>query len=85
MEREPVATLRVAEGGRIVIPAAVRRHLGLDVGTALVVTVEDDHLTLTNVKAARRRAQQRVRRHASRGVSLSKELMAERRKAAADE
>lgn len=73
-------TLRVADGGRIVIPAEVRERLGLEVGAELVMTVEDDHATLMNAKAARRRARRRVGRYVAPGASLSEELMAERKK-----
>ena len=79
------ATLRVAAGGRIVIPAAVRERLGVGVGGELVMTVGDDHATLTNARAARRRACERVRRHLPRGASLSGELMAERKQEAGRE
>lgn len=78
-------TLRVADGGRVVIPAEVRKRLGVDIGSELVLTFEDDRVTLTNAKAARRRAQERVRRYVSPGRSLSRELMAERKKEAARE
>ena len=74
--------LRVADGGRIVIPAEVRERLGLGVGADVVLTVEDDHATLMNAKAARRRARQRVRRYIAPGESLSEELMAERKREA---
>lgn len=79
MERGLCTTLRVADGGRIVIPAEVRARLGMEVGAELVLTVEDDHATLMNAKAARRKARERVRRYVSPGVSLSKELMAQRK------
>ena len=75
-------TLRVADGGRIVIPAGVRKRLGMRVGADLVMTVEDDHATLMNAKAARHRARQRVRRYVAPGARLSEELMAERKKEA---
>jgi AbrB family looped-hinge helix DNA binding protein len=78
-------TLRVAEGGRIVIPAEVRERLGLQVGADLVLTVEDDHATLMNAKAARQRARQSVRRYVAPGVSLSEELSAERKREAGRE
>jgi AbrB family looped-hinge helix DNA binding protein len=79
MESGRCTTLRVTDGGRIVIPAEVRAHLGMEVGTELVLTVEDDHATLMNAKAARRKACERVRRYVSPEVSLSQELMAERK------
>jgi len=82
MSQESRTTLRVAAGGRIVIPADVRKRLDLEVGTDLVMIVEDDHATLMNAKAARRRARERVRRHVQPDVSLSEELMAERKKEA---
>jgi AbrB family looped-hinge helix DNA binding protein len=85
MKEELRTTLRVADGGRIVIPAEVRERLGLDVGADLVMTVEDDHATIMNAKAARRRARQRVRRYIAPGVGLSEELMAERKKEAKGE
>jgi AbrB family looped-hinge helix DNA binding protein len=82
MRRELRTTLRVANGGRIVIPAEVRQRLGMDVGADLVITVEDDHATLMSAKAARQRARQRVRQYVAPGVKLSEELMAERKQEA---
>ena len=82
MKQELRTTLRIAEGGRIVIPADVRHRLGLEVGSDLVMTVEDDRATIMNARAARRRAQERVRRYIGPDVSLSEELMAERKKEA---
>jgi AbrB family looped-hinge helix DNA binding protein len=79
MTQELRTTLRVANGGRIVIPAEVRHRLGLDVGADLVLTVQDDHATLMNAKAARHRARQRVRQYVAPGAKLSEELMAERK------
>jgi AbrB family looped-hinge helix DNA binding protein len=82
MKREVHATLRVAAGGRIVIPAEVRRQLGLEVGTEVVLSVEEDCAILTSARAARRNALKRVRRYIPPGESLSQELMAERKKEA---
>jgi AbrB family looped-hinge helix DNA binding protein len=82
MKHELSAILRVADGGRIVIPAEVRERLGLEVGADLVMTVEDDHATIMNVKAARRRARQRVQKYIAPGASLSEELLAERKREA---
>ena len=73
------ATLKVADGGRIVIPAEVRERLGMEVGSELVLTVEGDCATLMNAKAARRRARERVRRFIPASAKLSEELMTERK------
>ena len=82
MPRELRTILRIADGGRIVIPAEVRQRLGLAVGAEVVMTVEDDCAMLMNAKAARRRARRRVEGYIAPGVSLSEELMAERKKEA---
>ncbi|HZZ44429.1 MAG TPA: AbrB/MazE/SpoVT family DNA-binding domain-containing protein [Tepidisphaeraceae bacterium] len=72
-------TLRVAEGGRIVIPAEVREQLEMGVGEDVVLTVEGDHVTLMNAKMARKRARERFRKYVSSDADLAKELMAERK------
>ncbi|MCL2646228.1 MAG: AbrB/MazE/SpoVT family DNA-binding domain-containing protein [Phycisphaerales bacterium] len=78
------ASLRIAEGGRIVIPANIRSQLKLEVGTEVVMTVKDGQAILMSKKEARRQACERmrefVRRHVPAGVSLSEELMAERKR-----
>ena len=75
-------TLHVAAGGRIVIPAEVRERLGMEVGAELVLTVQDDHATLINARAARRKAREGVRRYVNPKASLSRELMAQRKEEA---
>jgi AbrB family looped-hinge helix DNA binding protein len=72
----------MTEGGRIVIPAEVRKRLGLEVGSEVVMSVEDDKATLMSVEAARRWATEMVCRHIPPDVSLSEELMAERKEEA---
>ena len=78
------ASLRIAAGGRIVIPANIRSQLKLDVGTEVVMTVKDGQAILMNKKEARRQALEQarelVRRYVPAGVSLSEELMAERKR-----
>lgn len=71
--------LRVSEGGRIVIPLEVRKRLGIEAGSRLLLTLEGDHATLASVKAARCDARRRVSRYIKPHVSLSRELMAERK------
>jgi AbrB family looped-hinge helix DNA binding protein len=82
-------TLRIAEGGRIVIPAEVRAKLGFDVGTDIVLSMEEDRATLMNARdaarAGRRRAQALVAKYIPPGVSLSDELLKDRRAESARE
>lgn len=79
MSTAAITKLRVQQGGRIIIPAWARKRLGLKVGACMVLTVQADHATLTNARVARRNACGQVRRYVRGGVSLSGELMAERK------
>ncbi len=75
----------VGEKGRLVIPAAIREALGIEVGTPVVLRVEDNELRISTMMSRIRRAQERAQRYIKPGVSLSEELSAERREAAKHE
>jgi len=75
----------VGEKGRLVIPAGMREALGLNVGDAVELRVEDDELRISTIRSRIRRAQQSVRHLAPPGTLVSEELSAERRKAAKHE
>jgi AbrB family looped-hinge helix DNA binding protein len=75
----------VGEKGRLVIPAGMREALGLKVGDAVEIRVEDDELRISTIPSRIRRAQQSVRHLAPPGTLVSEELSAERRKAAKHE
>lgn len=60
------------------IPASVRRELGLAVGDALVVSAEDGRLVLERTGAVLRRIRDRLA-HIPSDVSLVEELLADRR------
>ncbi len=70
---------RVAEGGRIVIPAEFRRALGLDVGDEVILDLGEGQLTVLTPRQAIKRAQELVRRYVPKGHRLADELIAERR------
>jgi len=74
-----VSRAKLAEGGRIVIPAEYRRALGLNVGDRVVLQLDDGEVRLFSQPEAIRRAQELVRRYVPDGVSLVDELIAERR------
>jgi AbrB family looped-hinge helix DNA binding protein len=76
---------RVAEGGRIVIPAKYRRALGLEVGDEVILRLEAGELRVTSLAQAIRQAQDSVRRYVPEGRSLVAELLAERRREAGSE
>ena len=79
------ARARVNENGRVVIPAAFRKRLGIRAGDELVLRIEDDELRISTLGRNIARAQRLVKKHVKRDVSLVDELIAERRRAARDE
>lgn len=74
--------LKVNENGRVVIPAAYRKQLGINPGDEVILRLEDDELRITTIQARIKRAQRHVRKYVGAGVSLVDELIAERREAA---
>jgi AbrB family looped-hinge helix DNA binding protein len=78
----PEAKLKMTQNGRVVIPAAFRRALGINAGDVVLLRVEADELRLTTLKKRIERAQKRARQYLKPGVSLVDELIAERREAA---
>jgi AbrB family looped-hinge helix DNA binding protein len=76
---------KLVSGGRLQVPADIRRALGLADGDAVLLRVVDGELHVRPVHSALRRVQERLRPHIPAGASLSDELIAERRRAAADE
>ena len=79
-----MATFRskVTEGGRVVIPAEIRRQLGLQPGSEVVLSIANGELRIRSVQQAIEKAQELVRRHLGDGPSLADELIGERHEAA---
>jgi AbrB family looped-hinge helix DNA binding protein len=76
---------RIAAGGRIVIPARLRRELGLQTGDRVILDVNGGELRVRSLDAAIRRAQELVAEYVPEGISLADELIRERREEAARE
>ena len=71
---------KLVNGNRIVIPAAIRRSLGLRVGDAVILVLQDNgEVRLLTQTEAVRQAQALVRQHVAKDRSLVDELLAERR------
>jgi AbrB family looped-hinge helix DNA binding protein len=77
--------VRIAPGGRVVIPAEFRKAIGVEVGDSVVIELKDGELRLRSLDAAIRGAQAIVRKYVPEGVSLADELIRERREEAARE
>jgi AbrB family looped-hinge helix DNA binding protein len=74
--------LRLNENGRVVIPAAFRRALGIKPGDEVILRVDDGELRISTLRSRLERAQRHVRKYVKPGVSLVDELIAERRQEA---
>lgn len=81
----PSRHVRIAPGGRVVIPAEFRKALKVGVGDDLVIELVDGELRLRSLDAAIKRVQAIVRKYVPEGVSLADELIRERREEAARE
>lgn len=71
-------TLRLSQQGRIVIPAEIRRHLGMHPGEELVARVEDGQLVLEPQANILRRLHDRFAKLPAH-VRLSDMVIAQRR------
>lgn len=75
---------RLTNGNRVIIPATIRKGLGLRVGDLLTLVLEDNgEVRLLTQAEAVRQAQTLVRQHVDKDRSLVEELLAERREDAA--
>jgi AbrB family looped-hinge helix DNA binding protein len=74
--------VEVGPKGRVVIPAEIRRQLGIDTGTRLAVLIDDEAVVLVPREAIERRLHALFK---GVPVSLKEELRGERRAEAARE
>jgi len=70
---------KIRENGRLVIPAAYRKALGLKPGDEVNLILEDGEIRVISTRQAIARAQALVRRYVAPERSLSEELLKERR------
>jgi AbrB family looped-hinge helix DNA binding protein len=77
--------LPMQENGRVVLPAELRKSLGLTKGDKVMIEAEGDIVTLTTARLRRKRAQVIAKRYAQPGVSVVEEFLAEKRTEAARE
>lgn len=82
---ETNVTTRINDNGRIVIPAGVRKSMGLKPGDVVVMTLENGILRIEPHEAKIRRIQEDFRRFAKPGILASDELIADRREEARQE
>jgi len=73
---------RINANGRIVIPAALRRQMGINPGDSVLMEVEDGVLRLESHRSRIQRIQGEIARCCKPGPLASEELIAERREEA---
>jgi AbrB family looped-hinge helix DNA binding protein len=73
---------RINENGRIVIPSAIRREMGLKAGDAVLMEVEEGVLRIETHQSRIQRIQREIARCCKPGLLASEELIAERREEA---
>lgn len=71
--------VKLIEGGKLIIPAPMRRSLGLSTGDVVTVEMDDGDIRIRTLDKTLARAREIVRRHVPQGTSLVDELVAERR------
>jgi AbrB family looped-hinge helix DNA binding protein len=71
--------VRLGENGRVVIPAAFRRRLGLKPGDPLILRLDDDRVMIESRRAAVRAAQRMIRELVPEGELLTERLFEMRR------
>jgi AbrB family looped-hinge helix DNA binding protein len=76
---------RLNNNGRIVIPAEIRRQMGLEPGDTVLLSVEGDVLKVESHRARIRKVQESMKQFIPAGRALSGELIAERREEARQE
>jgi AbrB family looped-hinge helix DNA binding protein len=70
---------RIVSGGRVQLPAEFRRAMGLGDGDAIIMELKDGELVVRPYRDVLRRVQEDLARYIPEGVSLSDELIADRR------
>ena len=74
---------KIVSGGRLQLPADVRRQLGLHDGDAVILQVENNELRVRSYRESVRRVQEMFRHlRPTDGTLVSDELIADRRKEA---
>lgn len=74
--------VKIVDGGKLVIPASMRRQLGIGTGDTVLVDVDNGELRVRSVTRAIERARAILRKHIPEGVGLADELIADRRREA---
>jgi AbrB family looped-hinge helix DNA binding protein len=70
---------KLIDGGKVIIPAAMRRAMGIATGDTVVIELDAGEIRIRTLQQGLDRARAIVRRRVPAGRSLVDELIAERR------
>lgn len=76
----PAAKGKIVEGGRVILPAAFRKSMGLAKGDTVLIELHGEELRIRPARSALRRLQEKLRDYAPESGLASDELIAERRR-----
>jgi len=76
---------KIVEGGRVILPAAFRKSLGLAKGDTVLMELHGEEVRLRPARLALRRLQEKLRDYAPESGSVADELIVERRQEAENE
>ncbi len=76
---------KINENGRLVIPAAYRKMLGIKAGDEVILRMDEDELHISNMRNALKRARKLVKQYIQADINLTESLIKDRRKEAASE
>jgi AbrB family looped-hinge helix DNA binding protein len=76
---------QIGKGGRIILPAKMRRALQIEVGDAVILRMQAQTVHVIPLQQAVRLAQEKVREYVPPGTSLVDELIQARREESANE
>lgn len=82
---QTIVKTKVTQGGRIIIPAEMRKKLGIEIGEEINLSLEGDSMRISTAKLALKRIRQSVQSAANSDISIVDELIADRRKEAENE
>ena len=82
---QTIVKTKVTQGGRIVIPAEMRKQLGIEIGEDVNLSLEEDSMRISTGKLALKRIRQIAQTVVNNSDSVVDELIAERRKEAENE
>lgn len=77
--------VRVDQAGRVVVPAGMRKALGIHPGQNLTISLDGDSIRLRTIEAALERVRAIARRKRKSGSSVVDDFIAERRAEAAED